>query len=182
MQLTFSKTLLKEILVPITLIIIFGLLIWGVIKIQDSFQVKPNLEVRIPEISNTTEESINLTGKTLSKAAVTVNGKKVVVDKSGNFSYLFLLNPGENKIVFKAQNGASDPNTVEKIVIREQKPLTAVLGNSNSSGQAGTPLTSSGPNENIGILGLIGLVFSLGLYSKSRKIGKKDDLKYKLFT
>ncbi|MFA5197525.1 MAG: hypothetical protein WC437_03855 [Patescibacteria group bacterium] len=180
-----SKPLWKQLLVPITLVIIFVLLVWGVYRIQRSFQVQPNLDVAIPEISNTQEDSINLTGKTASDATVTINDKKIAVNKDGNFTYLYILNPGENKIIFKAKKDSSEPTTVEKIVVREPKPIVTTSPSSGPSLQNvsnNSGLTTSGPAENIGIIGLAGIIISSGLYFKSLKKAKKIIPSYKLFT
>jgi hypothetical protein len=176
-----SMSIWKQLLVPVVLLIIFSLAIWGIVRLQKNFQEQPTLDVSLPDISTSTEENINITGKVTSKAELMVNNKKILVDKDGNFSYLLALNQGENKVVFKAKQGQSDPVIVEKIINREAKAVKAPAAGAPSETVKAESLAASGPAENMGIVGLAGLLLSYLIYRKTAK-GRFNLVSRKLFT
>lgn len=61
--------------------------------------------------------AFNLVGKTTPGSLVTVNASQVFSDSNGNFSYLYSLSDGENKITFEASDEAGNKSVIEKIVV-----------------------------------------------------------------
>ena len=179
-----TTPLWRQALVPIILLVIFVFAIWGVIKLQNSFKEQPKLNVSLPDISSSTEPSIGVTDKVTPKSEVTVNGKKVAVDEDGNFSYLYTLSSGENKLIFKAKKN-NEVTTVEKIVKNETPAATTAPnknGSTSSTVVSASSLANSGPVENVGIVGLLGIILSLYFYRKSKKQHQGILTSRKLFT
>ncbi len=76
---------------------------------------KPPLEVNSPQDGQTFqgERKITVSGKTEPKAYVSVNDTRVIIDNEGGFSHTYSLNDGENTLIIKASDSAS--NTAETI-------------------------------------------------------------------
>ncbi len=173
----------RQLIIPVILLIIFVFAIWGIINLQNSMKTKPKLDVSLPDISTSTEGNVNLGGKVAPGSKLTVNDKTIPVDDEGNFTYLYTLSSGENKLTFKVTKG-SESATVEKIVNYtpasvaaqpEAQPVSPVAG-------ADGTLASSGPAENIALLGLVGIIFSGYLYHKSRSKSLSSVSSSKIFT
>lgn len=168
-------------IIPFAFIIVFILAIWGVVSVQKSFEAPPALDVSIPEISKTQKDEINLTGKTTPGAEITINDKKITIDKEGKFSYLYVLNNGENKVIFESKKGSSKPTILDRTVIREQEVLLppVVIKEAEKTNLAReTNLSPSGPTDNLGIVGLAGIIGSLIFYYKTKKTQKKRNFSY----
>ncbi len=78
----------------------------------------PQLDVTKPQEGETfygaKGRQLVITGKTEANTQVNVNGRHVVVEQSGNFTFMMTLTEGENTLTIKAQDMAG--NEVEKVV------------------------------------------------------------------
>lgn len=73
--------------------------------------------VNIPDNAKATSSQYTFTGKVDPGSTVTVNGKQVNVDVSGNFTAVVALASGTNTITIQVTNKAGDTVTVKKTVI-----------------------------------------------------------------
>lgn len=84
----------------------------------------PELEIISPEDGHQTYGSsgrqISIEGSTDDNADVTINGRFVVVDKSGKFSFTTTLSEGENEFIIKAEDEAN--NAIEKTIKVKYNP------------------------------------------------------------
>lgn len=73
--------------------------------ISGGVSITPYLSVNLPKEFTANEQTINITGKTTPGCSVSINGKDIYVDKSGNFSFSYsLINHTEEiTIVSKAK-------------------------------------------------------------------------------
>ena len=167
----------RSVIIPILLVIIFIVALWGVISLQASTE-KPSLTISLPNSSSTNQSTISINGKTAPSADLTINGHKITVDINGNYSDQIRLNPGQNTFTFKAKQDNSKTTTITRTVTRVmpvvQAPQPAVPTPTTNKNLAAT-----GPTENIGIVGLVGILLSLYLYLKTRKRTNKT---YRIFT
>jgi hypothetical protein len=171
-----DRSTLSQIIIPVVILILFVIGIYGVVRLRNNIgnNNPPTLSVNVEENSKTTNDKLVLSGTT-SAQDITVNGNKVDVDKEGNFSYQVPLNPGENKITATATaNGKT--TTLERTIVREG----TVAATPPPGGAQG--LTESGPAENIGIVGLTGLIIAGYYYLRSRSRHQHQKVSYKLFT
>lgn len=78
----------------------------------------PELEVSNPSSGEkfSGNNLIDVRGKTEKDARITVNEFRAIVDPEGNFSYTLSLSPGENKIIVRATDLASNQAQTERIV------------------------------------------------------------------
>lgn len=79
----------------------------------------PKLEVEAPTDGTSfskADQEITVKGKTDPNNTVTVSGFRAITDGDGNFSYLYRLNDGENKIKLIAENLAGN-TTVKEITV-----------------------------------------------------------------
>jgi hypothetical protein len=72
--------------------------------------------VNIPDNAKATSSQYTFTGKVDPGSTVTVNGKQVSVDSSGNFTAAVTLTSGTNTITIQVTNKAGDTVTVKKTV------------------------------------------------------------------
>lgn len=73
--------------------------------------------VNIPDNAKATSSQYTFTGKVDPGSTVTVNGKPVNVDASGNFTAVVSLAAGTNTITIQVTNKAGDTATIKKTVI-----------------------------------------------------------------
>lgn len=172
----------KTLMIPIILLVVFILAIFGVLKLQESFKKPLKLEVSLPDSTTTTEEKINVTGSITKGALLKINDETITTDTEGNFSYQSYLSPGENKISFITESANSEPVTVVKYVTRNGPSLITDIGTPAKAAKRTDSLSSSGPKETIGFIGLTGIIFSLYIFGISRKKKSKSLSDYKLFT
>ena len=170
----------QELLILAVILILFVFAFMNVSKLKNKFAKAPTLTSNISEMSSVSEENITITGKTDSGVTLTINNKEIEEDKDGNFSTVMSLTVGENKMNITAKNKANKTTTLEKTIIRivsqvntnteviEEMPGSSVVS------QVSGDLASSGPTENMGIVGLSLIFLSLFVYFKS--------LKHKQFT
>ena len=162
-----NRSILSQILVPVLILILFVVGIYGVVRLRNNIDKEPTLDVSVEDNSATTNDTLDLAGTT-SARDLTINNNKVNVANDGSFSYQVILNKGANKLTFVATtNGKS--TTIERTITRE---VVSVPSSDN--------LTDSGPAENIGIVGLTGLIFAGYYYLASKRRNTKTS--YKLFT
>jgi hypothetical protein len=170
----------RQLLIPLVLLIVFVIAVWGVINLQGSLKAEPKLDVSLPDLSTSTEGNVNIAGKVTPKTDVSVNDKAISVGDDGNFSYIYVLSPGENKLIFKAEKDGKEA-AVEKIVTYSA-PVANKPSQSIGGAEGTDSLATSGPAENVGILGLVGVISSLWLYLRSRKKQLSSIPTYKIFT
>ena len=84
----------------------------------------PEPVVKIKEGSDTTESLAHVSGTVEPGSNVTVNGKDVAVDASGNFATTVSLSEGSNKIKVTVMDPAGNTKTVEKTVNRKAASST----------------------------------------------------------
>jgi len=72
--------------------------------------------VNIPDNAKATSSQYTFTGKVDPGSTVTVNGKQVSVDASGNFTAVVTLTSGTNTITIQVTNKAGDTVTIKKTV------------------------------------------------------------------
>lgn len=80
---------------------------------------KPKLEVEFPQDGasfSKADQEISVRGKTDPENTVKVNDFIAIVDSDGNFSYVYKLKDGENKLVISSENPAGQLSTKEIIV------------------------------------------------------------------
>ncbi|KKQ96416.1 MAG: hypothetical protein A3G66_01840 [Candidatus Levybacteria bacterium RIFCSPLOWO2_12_FULL_39_17] len=80
---------------------------------------KPKLEVDFPQDGaafSRADQEISVRGKTDPENTVKVNDFIAIVDSEGNFSYVYKLKDGENKLLVSAENAAGQITTKEIIV------------------------------------------------------------------
>jgi RNA recognition motif-containing protein len=84
----------------------------------------PNLDITKPQDQATfygsKERQLLIQGKTDEKTRVSVNGRHVVVESNGSFTFLTTLSEGENKFTIKAEDEAS--NITEKTLTVTYSP------------------------------------------------------------
>jgi len=166
-----NRSTLSQILIPIAILILFVVGIYGVVKVRNNAGGNaPSLSVNVEDKSTTTNDKLLLSGSTDGKE-LSVNGNKVDVGSDGTFTYQLPLVAGANKITFSATSNGKT-TTVERTITRQ----VAVT----KQPQTGGGLSNSGPAENVGIIGLTGLVLAVFYYFRSRNKGDRDG--YKLFT
>jgi len=80
--------------------------------------------VNITDNQKVTNSSFTFSGKVDVGSIVTVNGKQVSVDSSGNFTAVVTLNKGTNTITIQVTNKAGDTVTIKKTVTYESGSTT----------------------------------------------------------
>lgn len=176
-----NRSILKEILVPIILVVVFITAVLSVVMYQSNNQ-PPKLSVSIPEASATSNSNINILGKTDKGAKVTIDNTKVNVDKNGNFSFTYTLRQGKNNIIFKAKKGSSKTTTLTREVTREIPAVPVATVQTTPKPIVNGRLATSGPDQNIGIFGLAGIMGSLLLYRKTKKKNQSQIAAFETFT
>ena len=203
---TARKSHWKEIFLPVFLIVFFGAAIFGVYLLKNYLTEPPLLEVNLPESSQTIDERVTIVGETDKEAILKINDQEIEINNDGGFSHEFDLQTGENKIFITAENKASKITKVERKIEREEivtitetlPESEAVLGTDTFTEdqmalslietQTTEPvmtedLSTSGPKETLGVIGITFVILTLGLYRKSRKTTAKiGQAGYKLFT
>lgn len=83
------------------------------------FLIKPpTLEVNQPPIDITsTEETIEIIGKTDPAAYLTVNGQEIYIDKEGNFKTQINLSQGLNVVKIQAKNRFNKTNEIIRRIV-----------------------------------------------------------------
>ncbi len=160
----------QELLILAIILIIFVYAFINVSKLQNKFAASPSLTSNLSELSTVSSEIITISGKTDKGVVLTLNDKEIEEDDNGNFSTTINLNNGENKIVLSAKNKNGKTSTIEKTITKlvvQSPTTTTVPSKSVLSSQAGADLAASGPAENMGILGLVLIILSVYIYSKS---------------
>ncbi len=81
---------------------------------------KPKLEIKNPADNSTftkADRNVSITGQTDPNSSVTVNGFRAIVNNDGEFSYLFGLKEGDNKITIEAisESGVSTSQEINLI-------------------------------------------------------------------
>lgn len=101
--------------------ILFLLLVVFYFYRQISFLIRPpHLEVNQPPADITvTEEVFEIVGRTDPSAYLTVNDKKVYIDKQGNFQAEIELSQGINIITIQAKNRFDKINEIIRRIIYE---------------------------------------------------------------
>ncbi len=78
----------------------------------------PKLKITSPKEKNTSEEQIEIKGKTESNVTVKINSSPVIVSPDGSFSTFVFLKEGENKIKITAQDQAGNITEKELTITR----------------------------------------------------------------
>lgn len=201
----FKKTYWKEIITPILLIIFLGAVIFGIYQLKEVLTKPPYLEVNLPENSKTTDDRITIVGETEREASLKINSQEIEINNDGGFSHELDLNVGENKIILSTEKQGTEATIIERTVTREEIVSVESIGEEETVlgadtyleeetaaplivTQAEAPvvtedLSTSGPAETGGIVGLVLISFALYFYRKSRKAIKiGQTTSYKLFT
>lgn len=188
MKFEFKRLILPIFLLLLLVGIIFGVASYNSSKKMDGGNTQTQTEAIFEQVSpssdiETDQSSIKVSGKTTSgKDQVFVNGKKISINKNGEFDTEISLNNGENEILFEAVS----PNNVKeqkriKITKREAKapevkPQTPSTTNPNEGTTNVTPesgqLTDTGPKENTTFAFSV-LILLTFYWLKSRKKLKK---------
>lgn len=94
-----------------------GVLVYLGIELRN-FTAPPMLDVAYPpEELTTTAQSIELRGTTNPEVTVTVNGKEILVDRSGEFRETLDLRDGLNTVVIRAQKKRGNATTTVRRIL-----------------------------------------------------------------
>jgi hypothetical protein len=107
--------------IVLIIFILFLLLVIGYFYRQINFLIRPpHLEVSQPPADITVKQSIfEIAGRTDPSAYLTVNDKKVYIDKQGNFQAEIELSQGVNVISIQAKNRFDKINEIIRRIIYE---------------------------------------------------------------
>ncbi len=91
----------NSIIIGIILILLVSYFVWRI----DDFLGTPKIQIITPSIDNLIVKtpSIKLSGEVNPRDKLTINGEEILVEKNGQFSKDFSLQPGINTIEFKAK-------------------------------------------------------------------------------
>jgi hypothetical protein len=171
-----------ELFVPVFLLGLFVLALFGVYRFKGDLIKAPLLTVESGNEIVTSEDSLTIKGTTEKNVGkLLINGSKVEPDNVGNFTTNVPLNSGQNQIKVVAYNYEMNKSVKEINVTREVKS-ESVLGSNSGQSQSVTPSTqmtemsSSGPEENIAVLGISILVTLLVFNYDLKKSKDKHNL------
>jgi hypothetical protein len=171
-----------ELFVPIFLLGLFVLALFGVYKFKGNLIKAPLLTVESGNEIITSEDSLTVKGTTEKNVSkLLINGSKVEPDSAGNFTANVPLVSGQNQIKVVAYNYEMNKSVREVNVTKETKS-ESVLGSNSEQSQSVEPSTqvtemsNSGPTENIAVLGISILVTLLAFNYDLKKSKNKHNL------
>lgn len=168
-----EKSTLSQIIIPIIILILFIVGIYGVLRLRDSIAQPPEVTVNVEDEAVVTQETYVVTGTTEAEELY-INNNKVEIAEDNSFSYQVPLVVGENTITVKATSNGKTTEFTKTITRTAPVAKTPPATSAND-------LSDSGPAENIGIVGLAGTILAGYLYTRTR--GRKQaKVSYKLFT
>lgn len=169
----------RQLIVPIFLVVIFMIAIWGVLRLQAP-STPPSINVSLPNTLTTDSNNVVITGKTTSGANLTINGSTIKVN-DGKFSDKVGLKAGQNTITFIASQD-SKTTTITRVVTYSVPVAKAPVPIVTVTVPGSNNLAKTGPDQNIGIIGLTGILISLFIYRKTKKPKADKGPKFKTFT
>jgi hypothetical protein len=110
------------------------ILIYGVMRITPIMRGVV-IETQLPEFEEMPMDSIMLTGKANHARTLSVNGRSILIDPSGNFNDELILAPGMNKIQILAEDIRGKRHSKELIVMGKERVVeikTAQADNINT--------------------------------------------------
>ncbi len=108
----------------IAVVVLFFTLFLGYLGYQYTLLVGPPSLVLSspPDRSSTTQDTVEVYGKTDPEATISVNGNYITLDKGGQFSVRLQLNPGANLVTVTARSKNNRSVTVKRHVFLTSGP------------------------------------------------------------
>jgi|GEM_PF-1288934 len=159
----------KAFSVPLGLIVLFVIALFGVGTITKNMTKPPTVEVTSGAEVVTDQAEVPITGVLKNTDKLQVAGKDVQPAGDGSFSAVVPVTVGVNTVDVVAGDKTKATTSV-KVTREEAQTAVASAGVVSGENGAGSDLSSSGPTENVmGSIGLAALVVSLFAYKRSIK-------------
>lgn len=158
-----GKDLWKEFAMPLMLMVLFVVALFGVYGLSNTFSKAPTIELISGSDIVTDQADVPITGVVKNTSKLSANGREVSVSADGGFSTVIPVSLGENNVELVAGDKNQAKTNVR--IVREEvaKAITAT-----NTGITSSDLADSGPVETFfGSFGLAALILSLVVYRRS---------------